>query len=104
MNITLHNAADEVAEVPTDDVDEPGAAVDILLRPGTGAFQGIKWVACDRDDSDCPTGNSLFASLSGSRGNPATQEGFPDPSRSLITMKSLKLGTIQPSTQGVVAW
>ena len=105
VNVTLYNAADELAEVPTDDVDEPGPAVDILLRPGTGAFQGIKWVACDRDDSDCPTGNSLFATISGpGRGNPANQEGFPDPNRSLITMKSLKLGTIQPSTQGVVAW
>jgi hypothetical protein len=32
------------------------------------------------------------------------QEGFGDPGSSLITMKSLKLGTIQPSRQGVVAW
>ena len=34
----------------------------------------------------------------------AELEGFPDPTRSLITMKSLKIGTLQPSTQAVVAW
>jgi protein kinase-like protein/uncharacterized protein DUF4232 len=103
--VGLYNAADERVPVPTAAVDEPGEAVDILLRPGTGAFQGIKWQACDRDDADCPTGNTLRGSFSSAaRGVVATLEGFPDPNRSLITMKSLKVGTVQPSTQGVVAW
>ena len=103
--VSLYNAADERVQLPTVPVDEPGEPVDILLRPGTGAFQGIKWEACDRDDSDCPTGNTLRGSLAASkRGVVMAQENFPDPSRSLITMKSLQLGTIQPSTQGVVAW
>ena len=103
--VGLYNAADERVPVPTTSVNEPGEAVDILLRPDTGAFQGVKWEACDRDDADCPTGNTLRGSLTSSgRGVVATQEGFPDPNRSLITMKSLKIGTVQPSTQGVVAW
>ena len=103
--VSLYNAADERVQVPTASVNEPGESVDILLRPGTGAFQGVKWEACDRDDSDCPTGNTLRGSLdSSSQGVVAQQESFPDPSRSLITMKSLKIGTLQPSTQGVVAW
>jgi hypothetical protein len=92
-------------QVPTTPVDEPDQAVDILLRPGTGAFQGVKWQTCDRDDADCPTGNTLRGSLdSSSRGVVAELAGFPDPSRSLLTMASLKIGTVQPSTQGVVAW
>ena len=103
--VSLYNAADERVQVPTTSVNEPGESVDILLRPGTGAFQGVKWEACERDDSDCPTGNTLRGSLdSSSQGVVAEQENFPDPSRSLITMKSLKIGTLQPSTQGVVAW
>ncbi|MFI7543863.1 serine/threonine protein kinase [Actinoplanes sp. NPDC049599] len=103
--VSLYNAADERVQVPTASVNEPGKAVDILLRPGTGAFQGIKWEACDRADSDCPTGNTLRGSLDASgRGVVVEQEGFPDPSRSLITMGSLKIGTLQPSTQAVVAW
>jgi len=103
--VGLYNAADERVPVPARSVNEPGKAVDILLRPGTGAFQGIKWVACDRDDSDCPTGNTIRGSLSASsRGVVAELEDFPDPNRSLITMASVQLGTLQPSTQGVVAW
>jgi hypothetical protein len=103
--VSLYNAADERVQVPTTSVNEPGEAIDILLRPGTGAFQGIKWQACDRAELDCPAGNTLRGSLDSSkRGVVMTQENFPDASRSLLTMKSLKLGTIQPSTQGVVAW
>jgi hypothetical protein len=103
--VGLYNAADERVQVPTASVNEPGESVDILLRPGTGAFQGVKWQACDRGDPDCPVGNTLRGSLSSSkRGVVMAQQGFPDPARSLITMNSLKIGTIQPSTQGVVAW
>ena len=62
-------------------------------------------MACDRADSNCPTGNTLRGSLASSgRGVVVAQEGFPDPARSLITMRSLKIGTLQPSTQAVVAW
>lgn len=103
--VGLYNAADERVQVPASSVNEPGKAADILLRPGTGAFQGIKWQACDRADEDCPTGNTLRGSFnSTSRGVVAELEEFPDPNRSLITMASLKLGTLQPSTEGVVAW
>ena len=103
--VRLHNAADERVPVPSTSVNEPGESVDILLRPGTGAFQGIKWETCDRGDPDCPVGNTLRGSLNSSgRGSVVTPENFPDPARSLITMRSLKIGTLQPSTQGVVAW
>jgi predicted Ser/Thr protein kinase len=103
--VGLYNAADERVTVPTAAVSEPGPVVEILLRPGTGAFQGIKWQACDRADSDCPTGNTLRGSFgSSSRGVVADLEGFPDPAESQITMKSIKVGTLQASRQGVVAW
>jgi eukaryotic-like serine/threonine-protein kinase len=77
----------------------------MVLRPGGGAFQGIKWQACDRAEPDCPTGNSLWGSLEAAGpGVAATLEGFPSPLRSDITMSSLELGTLQPSPQGTVAW
>jgi hypothetical protein len=103
--VRLYNAADEQVDVPTKSVDEPGPAVDITLRPGGGAFEGIKWQACDRDDADCPTGNTIRASLQSSAGGVvADLDGFPAPEESRITMSSLQLGTLQPSRQGVVAW
>jgi hypothetical protein len=103
--IGLYNAADERVSVPTRSVDEPGSAVDMVLRPDRGAFQGIKWQACDRGDADCPIGNTVRGSLEASAGGVvATLEGFPDPAQSDITMSSLQLGTLQPSTQGTVAW
>jgi hypothetical protein len=77
----------------------------MILRSGGGAFQGMKWQACDRGDGDCPVGNTLRGSLeSSAEGVVATLDGFPDPNRSSITMSSLQLGTLQPSPQGVVAW
>jgi serine/threonine protein kinase len=101
----LYNAADERVDVPTRPVDEPGEALDITLRPGGGAFEGIKWQACDRDDADCPTGNTIRGSLSSSSaGVVADLDGFPADEDSRITMSSLQFGTLQPSTEGVVAW
>jgi hypothetical protein len=101
----LYDAADEQIDVPAKAVNQPDRAVDITLRPGGGAFQGIKWVACDRDASDCPAGNTIRGSLvSSSAGVVARLDGFPAAADSRITMSSLQLGTLQPSTEGVVAW
>ena len=104
-SISLTNAAGEVVDVPTKEVDEPGAAVPITLKPGTSAFQGIKWTSCDKGSSTCPAGNGLRFSVQGSTdGPPAELDGFPAPEKSNLTMKSLRLGTLQPIAQGVVAW
>jgi hypothetical protein len=45
--------------------------------------------------------HSLEASTDG---DVAELEGFPDPAAGDITMKSLQIGSLQPSRQGVVAW
>lgn len=104
-SISLRNAAGETVEVPTDEVDEPGPATAITLKPGTTAFQGIKWIPCDKGPASCPTGNSLSYNLEASTDGPyAKLSGFPNGEASDLTMKSLMIGTLQPSTQGVVAW
>lgn len=103
--ISLVNAADEVVPVRTTRVDQPGRPVRTTLRPGTSAFAGIKWTACDKGDSACGAGNTLRFNLEASTdGDVARLEGFPDPAASNITMKSLQIGSLQPSRQGVVAW
>ncbi len=105
MAISLVNAADEVVNVPTKKVNEPGPAEAFTVKPGTSAFAGIKWTTCDKGDSSCGVGNTLRYNLEASTDGPvATLEGFPAAESSGITMKSLQIGTLQPSNQGVVAW
>ena len=41
---------------------------------------------------------------SSAKGNVVQLDGFADPNAPSIAMKSLKLGTIQRSRRGVVAW
>ncbi|MEV4347706.1 DUF4232 domain-containing protein [Actinoplanes sp. NPDC049596] len=103
--ISLKNPADEVVDVPARNVDEPGKAVRSVLKVGSSVFQGIKWTVCDKGDATCAAGNTLVFNLEASTdGRAAKLEGFPAPERNDITMKSLQIGTIQPSRQGVVAW
>jgi hypothetical protein len=103
--ISLANAAGDTVDVPAKNVNEPGKAVRITLRPGTNAFEGIKWTTCDKGDASCGAGNSLRFNLDASTDGPfAKLSGFPNAEDSDITMKSLQIGTLQPSRQGVVAW
>ncbi|MFI1990071.1 DUF4232 domain-containing protein [Actinoplanes sp. NPDC020271] len=103
--ISLVDAADEVVKVPTKKVNEPGPAEAFTVKPGTSAFAGIKWTSCDKADANCGVGNTLRYNLEASTDGPvATLEGFPNAESSGITMKSLQIGTLQPSNQGVVAW
>ncbi|NMO57396.1 DUF4232 domain-containing protein [Actinoplanes sp. TBRC 11911] len=103
--ISLANAAGDTVDVTTSNVNEPGKAVRITLRPGTSAFEGIKWTTCDKGDASCPAGNSLRFNLDAATdGSFAKLSAFPPGEASDITMKSLRIGTLQPSRQGVVAW
>ncbi|GAA1617479.1 DUF4232 domain-containing protein [Actinoplanes couchii] len=103
--IALKNPADEVVNVPTENVKEPGESIRTALKSGSSVYQGIKWTVCDKGDSTCGAGNTLVFSLDGGKdGKPAKLSNFPAPEKNDITMKSLKIGTIQPDRQGVVAW
>ncbi|GLY02347.1 DUF4232 domain-containing protein [Actinoplanes sp. NBRC 101535] len=102
--VSLTNPANEVVDVPAENVDQPGASVAAVLKSGNSAYQGIKWTICEKGDAGCGAGNGLSVSLGGGTGKPAELEGFPAPEKNGITMASLKIGTIQPSRQGVVAW
>lgn len=104
-SVTLVDAAGQLVQVPTVKVAQPGAPVPVDLAPGTSASAGIKWTACDKASADCPTGNGLQVGLPRSTSTrDAELSEFPAAEKSDITMKSLQLGSIQPSHQGVVAW
>jgi hypothetical protein len=101
----LVNAANELVDVPRELVDEPGRAVTVTLEPGRSAFAGIKWTACDKAADDCGVGVGMRYNLQSSTdGKFAELTGFPPGEASALTMSSLKIGTLQPSRQGVVAW
>jgi hypothetical protein len=103
--ISLTNAADEVVAVPVKNVAQPGAAARITLKPGRAAFEGIKWTACDKADPSCGVGNGFRFNLEATTDGPLVKLiAFPPAEASNVTMKSLSIGTLQPSTQGVVAW
>ncbi|BEL08453.1 hypothetical protein Q0Z83_066440 [Actinoplanes sichuanensis] len=103
--LTLVNAADEPVDVPVKTVEEPGPPVAFEIKPGTTAFAGTKWAVCDKSDSDCGVGNTIRYSLAKATTGPAAKlDGFPAAEKSGITMKSLEIGSLQPATQGVVAW
>ena len=106
LSVAPVNAAAETVTVPTRKVDQPGPPQAFTVAPGTSAFAGIAWTVCADDDPDCDWSNSLRYSLTGASadGPYATLEDFPDPERHQIRMKSLRIGTLQPSRQGVVAW
>ncbi|BCJ44561.1 hypothetical protein GCM10010168_13740 [Actinoplanes ianthinogenes] len=105
VSISLVDAADEVVDVPTSRVEQPGPAITFTVQPGTSAFAGIKWVNCDKADGSCGVGNTLRYNLEASTDGPVAElEEFPAAERSGITMKTLRIGTLQPSRQGVVAW
>lgn len=103
--VALVNAAGENVPVPTRKVAQPGAPLAADLRPGETASAGIKWSVCDKGSADCPAGNTLTVTLPGrSTAVAANLSGFPAAEKSDITIKSLQIGSVQPSRQGVVAW
>jgi len=104
-SISLVNSANEVVAVKTTEVKQPGAPVRTALKPGRTAWAGIKWTLCDKGDVSCGVGNTLRFNLQASTGgNVAHLDGFPRPEASDITMKNLRIGSVQPSSEGVVAW
>ncbi|GAA2608012.1 hypothetical protein GCM10010399_43580 [Dactylosporangium fulvum] len=102
--VTLTDAADAPVPVPTSKLEQPGPATPVDLAPGATASAGVKWTTCDKAATGCATGNSVSVGLPDGRPVPAELLEFPPAEASAITMKSMQIGTIQPSAQGVVAW
>lgn len=101
----LVNAADEPVDVSRKGVDKPGKAITVTVEPGRSAFAGIKWTVCDKTASDCGVGNRMRFNLQNSTDDRAAELiDFPAADKNALAMSSLQIGTLQPSSQGVVAW
>jgi hypothetical protein len=104
-SVKLVNASGATVDLPIALVNQPGGATTVDLPPGTTASAGVKWTVCTKSGADCPVGNSMDVVLPNNGGTKgAALDGFPAPERSDITVKSMQIGTIQPSREGVVAW
>ncbi|SDY95789.1 Protein of unknown function [Amycolatopsis xylanica] len=100
-------ANDSAIKVPVKKVDQPGAGPKIVLEPGRSAFAGVKWTTCDKGEDTCfvattvkvtapGTTKPVVADFIGAEGGGQKVTQLP--------VSSVEVGTLQPSTQGVVAW
>jgi hypothetical protein len=103
--VRLLNPAAEPVPLRVSKVDQPGPAEAVVLEPGRTAFGGLKWTGCDKSSASCGAGNAIEVELPGAAAWTSVElQGFPAPEKVAITMRSLQVGTLQPSHQGVVAW
>jgi hypothetical protein len=104
-SVAVVNGAGQAVSVANKEVNQPGPAERLVLQPGVGAPAGIKWTACDKADTSCAVGNGLKIGLPGAKPSiSAALTEFPAPEKVAITMKSVQVGPLQASREGVVAW
>lgn len=105
--LTFLNAANETLSVPVHNVNIPGAATSITLAPGENAFAGVKWTDGDKASVSTfvattlkvtPPGSTapVVANVIGTSGKKQTYYEFD--------ITSVKVGTLQPTTQGVLVF
>ena len=105
--LTFLNAANEPVAVPVKKVNIPGAAGSITLAPGQNAFAGVKWTDGDKASASTfvattievtPPGSStaVVANVIGTNGKKQSYYEFD--------ITSVQVGTLQPSTQGVLVF
>ncbi|QRP47399.1 DUF4232 domain-containing protein [Amycolatopsis sp. FDAARGOS 1241] len=100
-------ADDSQLKVPTQNVEIPGPGPSITLRPGTNAFAGVKWETGDKGNPSTFVATTLKLVPphgSGSTvvdviGTDGQKVGYPE-----FDVTSVKVGTLQPSTQGVTVF
>ena len=101
--LSFLNAANGSLAVPVRKVSQPGAATKTTIQPGQSAFAGVKLVFGGKGDNDTyvatttnltiPGAPTTVVSLIGDDGHAAE---YPE-----LDLKSVQVGTFQPSMQGV---
>ncbi|GAA4997315.1 DUF4232 domain-containing protein [Kitasatospora paranensis] len=92
-------------DVATARVPRPGAPVTVTLKPGTTAFSGLKWTLCDKADATC----QVLAGIVVTPPDETTQVTatvYGTDAKTVLQLPvakaGLTVGTLQPSSQGVV--
>jgi hypothetical protein len=101
------NAANETVAVPMRKVEIPGAGPPITIGPGETAFAGVRWVVGDKADAKTFVATSLRLTPPGGTGSvnvrvigvDGQQGGYVE-----FDLTSAQIGTLQPSSQGVLVF
>jgi hypothetical protein len=101
------NAANETVAVPMKKVAVPGAGPSITIGPGETAFAGVRWVVGDKANPKTFVATSLRLTPPGSTksvnvrliGTNGQSGGYIE-----FDLTSAQIGTLQPSSQGVLVF
>jgi hypothetical protein len=105
--LTFRNAANETVAVPVKKVNIPGAATPITLQPGRTAFAGVKWTNGDKASDSTFVATTLDVTAPGATkevaanviGTDGKKQGYYE-----FDITSVQVGTLQPSTEGVLVF
>jgi hypothetical protein len=105
--VAFLNAANESVAVPTRQVDVPGAGPSITIGPGETAFAGLRWAVGDKGDATTFVATSLRLTAPGGAtsttvniiGEDGQTGGYTE-----FDLTSAQIGTLQPSSQGVLVF
>ncbi|MER7013167.1 DUF4232 domain-containing protein [Saccharopolyspora sp. NPDC000359] len=93
-------------EVPTQQVDIPGPPTSTRLEPGETAFAGVKLELGSKDDLDAYVATGFTASMPGGEGTTNAHISFDQSAgeHAEFPVKSIQIGSFQPSAQGVTVF
>lgn len=106
-SLVFLNAANEAVAVPVKQVNVPGAASSITVPPGRTAFAGVKWAVGDKADPKTFVATSVQLTPPNASGRINTKiVGTDGRSGGYVEfdMTSVQVGTLQPSSQGVLVF
>jgi hypothetical protein len=101
------NAANQSLAVPTKNVDVPGAGPSIDIGPGQTAFAGVRWAVGAKADPRTLVGTSIHVTPPGRGGSIDVNvigAGGQSGGDTEFDLASVRIGTLQPSSQGVLVF
>jgi hypothetical protein len=105
--LTFLNAANETVSVPVRKVSVPGAGPSITIGPGETAFAGVQWTVGDKADPKTFVATTVRMTPPGGTGwvnvNVIGTDG-QDAGYAEFDITSARIGTLQPSSQGVLVF
>ncbi|GAA3354102.1 DUF4232 domain-containing protein [Saccharopolyspora gregorii] len=105
-DVTPTNMAGEKIDAPSENVNEPGPDQNLTLEPGKSAFSGVKIVSAEKSDPDAPVASGFTAEPTDMQGeaNVDVKDLNGESGTLELAVKSMQIGTLQSSPQGVVAF